>query len=228
MCAFIRRLLAAIAITVSILALLRVVRRVDSGSRRTLVRRFNKHILNPFALWVVAHRRTYYGVLHHVGRHSGKPYNTPVVAKLTAEGIIIPLPYGADTDWCRNVLAAGGGTLTLNGEDYTLGSPQLIDASVAEPLVPAVNARVWRGVGIKQYLSFKTTEQHVLPVAESTVGSLIGEPADAAVLAGVSRTDVGAVPALLGIDGPVQSPDTLARPALRGRRPPPRAARLSS
>jgi hypothetical protein len=135
----------------------RVVFRVGLGSRRTFVRRFNKYILNPFALWVAARRRTYYGVLHHIGRRSEKEYATPVVAKLIPDGVIIPLPYGADTDWCRNVLGAGGCNLTLNGEQYTLTSPEVIPASVAEPLVPAINARLWRRIGIERYLSLKRT-----------------------------------------------------------------------
>jgi hypothetical protein len=77
-------------------------------------------LLNPFALWVVTRRPMYYGVIHHVGRHSGRTYSTPVVAKLTADSIIIPLPYGPDTDWCRNLLAAGHATLTLHGAEYAI------------------------------------------------------------------------------------------------------------
>src|SRR6516165_8678930 len=95
-------------------------RRLKPATRgvRSVVRRFNKHVLNPFALWLTARRTTYYGVMHHVGRHSGHEYTTPVVAKLTRDGMVIPLPYGADTDWCRNVLAARAGTVSLNGTEY--------------------------------------------------------------------------------------------------------------
>ena len=54
----------------------------SSAARRDrLIRQFNKHILNPGALWIVARRRMYYGVMHHVGRRSGRMYSTPVVAK---------------------------------------------------------------------------------------------------------------------------------------------------
>ncbi|HET6317792.1 MAG TPA: nitroreductase family deazaflavin-dependent oxidoreductase, partial [Chloroflexota bacterium] len=48
-----------------------------------------------------------YGVLVHRGRRSGKTYRTPVVVRPTADGFIIPLPWGEGTDWCRNVRAAG-------------------------------------------------------------------------------------------------------------------------
>jgi deazaflavin-dependent oxidoreductase (nitroreductase family) len=154
-------------LAVALVALIQVVLSAADGSRHGLVRRFNKHILNPFAMWVAAHRRTYYGVLQHVGRRSRKAYSTPVVAKLTTEGVIIPLPYGPDTDWCRNVLAAGGCTLTLNGAEYALTSPRLLAPDVAEPLVPAVNAQIWRRVGIKQYLSLAFASRVAPPTRES-------------------------------------------------------------
>src|SRR5579859_2062177 len=148
----IRRLVSIVVLAVSVPFFVRVVLGLKPGFGRRLVRQFNKHLLNPFALWIVAHRQTYYGVVHHVGRRSGKAYATPVVARLTPAGVVIPLPYGADTDWCRNVLAAGGCTLTLNGEQYTLRLPEVVPASTAEPLVPAINAHVWRRVGIHSYL----------------------------------------------------------------------------
>jgi hypothetical protein len=100
-----RRIASIAVFVISMVFFVRVVLGVKFGSRRSLVRVFNKYVLNPSALWIVGRRRMYYGVLHHVGRRSGNPYVTPVVAKMTAEGVIIPLPYGAETDWCRNVLA---------------------------------------------------------------------------------------------------------------------------
>jgi deazaflavin-dependent oxidoreductase (nitroreductase family) len=126
--------------------------RAGRARRDTAVRRFNKHILNPCALRITAHRKTYYSVVHHVGRHSGKAYDTPVVAKTTSEGIVIPLPYGASTDWCRNVLAADACTLSMNGTEYALVSPRVIPPPEAEPLLPRSNVRLWRMIGIKDYL----------------------------------------------------------------------------
>jgi hypothetical protein len=93
--------------------------------------------------------------LHQIGRRTGVSHATPVVAKPVGAGVIIPLPYGSRTDWCRNVLAAGGCSITLNGEELELTAPELIRSSVAEPLVPARNAAVWRRLGIQQYLRLK-------------------------------------------------------------------------
>ena len=131
---------------------------VVSVPRRGLIRQFNKHILNPLALWVLGRRPTYYAALEHVGRTTGRTYTTPVVAKLTAEGVLIPLPYGANTDWCRNVLAAGSCSLVLNGIPYELVNPRVVDARIGEALVPPANAWVWRRFGVRQYLQLAVRE----------------------------------------------------------------------
>lgn len=120
--------------------------------RRKLMIQFNKHLLNPLALRLAARRPMYYGIVHHIGRRSGASYSTPVVVKLTPEGAVLPLPYGASTDWCRNVLKAGSCTVTLTGSDIAFTAPELISADAAEPLVPATTAGVWRRLGIKHYL----------------------------------------------------------------------------
>lgn len=129
-----------------------------AAARDKLIRQFNKYMLNPFALWVVARRPMYYGVIHHVGRRSGRTYSTPVVAKLTTNGIIIPLPYGPDADWCRNLRAAGHGTLTLQGAEYAVENPAIVGADVAGPLVPRATARVWRWLGIEKYLQLNVRQ----------------------------------------------------------------------
>jgi deazaflavin-dependent oxidoreductase (nitroreductase family) len=155
----IRRYLLIGILAASLMALFRVVFGLDAGRRRDLTIQFNKRVLNPLALRTAAYRRSYYGVVHHVGRRSGVSYDTPVVVKLTPRGVVIPLPYGANTDWCRNVVSAGGCTVTFRGQQYTLGSPEIVPASVAEPLIPKINAMLWRRVGITQYLMLRSVKE---------------------------------------------------------------------
>lgn len=66
-------------------------------------------------------------VVEHIGRHSGRRYQNPVVAAATADGFVIALPYGPDTDWLKNVLAAGGATIRVTGETHTVDSPNVVD-----------------------------------------------------------------------------------------------------
>ena len=86
----------------------------------------------------------------------GKAYQTPVEAYRTAEGTLILLPYGPVTDWCRNVLAAGQCTVTVDGQDLALSAPEVVPASVAEARVPADVARRWHRQGIAHYLWLKS------------------------------------------------------------------------
>ena len=146
------RLVSVLALIVSAAVFIRAMVGLDGVVRRRLIIQFNKHLLNPLALQLVARRPMYYGVVHHVGRRSGVRYATPAVVTLTSQGAVVPLPYGADTDWCRNVIKAGGCTVTLNGDNVAFTAPELISADAAEPLVPAATAGVWRRIGIKQYL----------------------------------------------------------------------------
>ena len=70
------------------------------------VKRSHKHVLNPVMLQLSG-RFGSSAVIHHVGRRSGTPYATPVVAHQANHDVIIPLPYGTEVDWLRNLLAAG-------------------------------------------------------------------------------------------------------------------------
>jgi len=76
-------------------------------------------------------------VVHHVGRKSGRPYRSPVVALATATGFAIPMTYGRDVDWARNLIAAGGGELQRAGRRVRLARPRIVGLAEAEPHLPA-------------------------------------------------------------------------------------------
>jgi deazaflavin-dependent oxidoreductase (nitroreductase family) len=69
--------------------------------------------------------------IHHQGRRSGKPYMTPASARLDDTTFWIPLTFGQGSDWCRNVRAAGGCTITWKGVDYRAARPVVIDRAAA-------------------------------------------------------------------------------------------------
>jgi deazaflavin-dependent oxidoreductase (nitroreductase family) len=129
----------------------------EAGRQRLLpfLRPLLKGVINPRTLRAAARGRTNYAVVHHVGRRSGTAYETPVEAHRAAEGTLILLPYGPVTDWCRNVLAAGKCTVTVDGQDLALSAPVVVPASVAEARVPADVARRWQREGIAHCLWLK-------------------------------------------------------------------------
>lgn len=89
-----------------------------AGSRR----------LNPFMLSIAGSRRVpMLAVLHHRGRRSGRFYTTPLAARKTKNGFVLPLTFGEQADWFRNVQAAGGCTVRWKGADYPLVEPEIVD-----------------------------------------------------------------------------------------------------
>ena len=86
----------------------------------TLLIRFHKRWVAAFNLAVTnritsrfAGRLPGFGIVTHVGRKSGKVYRTPVNVFRAPEGFLIALTYGRESEWVRNVLAAGGCELEL-------------------------------------------------------------------------------------------------------------------
>ena len=119
---------------------------------REKVIRFNKQTLNPATLKIAGGRSSVYATLKHIGRRSGRAYMTPVVAKPLGDGFVIPLPYDAGVDWCRNVLATGTCTLIWNEHTYTLERPEIIQPSQALKAFPLGSRLLYPAGGIKQYL----------------------------------------------------------------------------
>ena len=94
--------------------------------------------------------------IRHVGRRSGRPYVTPAGARLTGDTLVIPLTFGNTSDWSRNVRAAGGCEIRLDGTDYRAVQPELADRDQAAPAIRAafgpVERTMFRMLGIRQYL----------------------------------------------------------------------------
>ena len=119
------------------------------------VRTSNKYLLNPLMLRLAGRKNWYAAAIKHTGRRSGKQYTTPVVAERTADGFVIPLPYGTDVDWLQNVRAAGRATISSEGENYEVVQPEIIDAAAALPMLSAQRRRTFERVGIEGYLRVK-------------------------------------------------------------------------
>ncbi|MFD6160955.1 nitroreductase family deazaflavin-dependent oxidoreductase [Nocardia sp. NPDC060256] len=75
-----------------------------------------------------------YTIIHHVGRRSGRAFDTPVFASYRGDLLLVPLVYGDRSDWVRNLLAAGGGAATYRRRTRELRAPRLIDAQGAAEL----------------------------------------------------------------------------------------------
>ncbi len=133
-----------VSILIAVLLGLRVIlimrwRRADQAFLAR-VARFNKHWTNRATMLFAGCPHSPYAVIHHVGRRSGQPYAAPVITGPIRGGFVIPLAYGTAVDWYRHLQAAGGCTLEWQGNMYTVGAPELVDAATALPAF----APLWR------------------------------------------------------------------------------------
>ena len=99
-------------------------------------------------------------VVRHVGRASGRAYETPVSAVATDDGFVIALPYGPNTDWLKNVLASGSATIVHEGNTYRVDRPEVVPASVATPLFSSADQRTHRLFGVDECLLVRRAEPH--------------------------------------------------------------------
>lgn len=67
-----------------------------------------------------------FGIITHVGRKSGRVYRTPVNVFPNEQGFAIALTYGQQSEWVKNVLAAGGCRLETRGNYYQLSAPRVV------------------------------------------------------------------------------------------------------
>jgi deazaflavin-dependent oxidoreductase (nitroreductase family) len=66
----------------------------------------------------------WFGVLEHVGRQSGAVRQTPINIFRHGDRYLIALTYGADVEWLKNVLAAGGCRVQIRGRWLDLTEPR--------------------------------------------------------------------------------------------------------
>jgi deazaflavin-dependent oxidoreductase (nitroreductase family) len=78
-------------------------------------------ITSLFAGWLPG-----FGILTHIGRKSGKLYRTPVNVFGAPNGFVVALTYSSQSEWVKNVLAAGGCELKTRGKKYQLSAPKVV------------------------------------------------------------------------------------------------------
>jgi deazaflavin-dependent oxidoreductase (nitroreductase family) len=98
------------------------------------VAKFNRRITNPLAVrfggWAPLN-----GTLEHVGRKSGKTYQTPLNIFETADGFVVPVGYGLESHWVQNALAGGPLKVHKAGRTVQVVNARIVSKVDAEPLV---------------------------------------------------------------------------------------------
>lgn len=122
---------------------------------------FLKYTLNPFTRRLARTSFGPFSLIRHVGRRSGKQYETPLIVARIDDGFVIELTYGPDVDWYKNIQAAGGCTIHWHGKDYVIDKIEPMDVASSRAAFPFL-ARV---------LLRLTNRQHFLKMATTQVGA---------------------------------------------------------
>jgi deazaflavin-dependent oxidoreductase (nitroreductase family) len=110
--------------------------------------RWLTRVTRPLALRSAGKQGSGTSVVRHVGRRSGRPYQTPVVAVEHDDGFLIALPYGERTDWLKNVLARGSATVVSGGRSYEVDEPEVIPMAEATGYFGPREQRMHRQFGV--------------------------------------------------------------------------------
>jgi deazaflavin-dependent oxidoreductase (nitroreductase family) len=116
------------------------------------VRRLNRSVTNPRMMRTAGTAETQTSVIAHIGRKSGRSYETPIDIIETSTGLLVALPYGTRADWVRNVLDAGSATVVTHGERVDVKSPNIVAISDVAGSIPRRTMRMLRLFGVSQCL----------------------------------------------------------------------------
>jgi deazaflavin-dependent oxidoreductase (nitroreductase family) len=89
------------------------------------VARFNRRATNRLT-GRFAGRMTGFAIVTHRGRTSGREYRTPINVFRRTGGYAMALTYGPESQWVRNVLAAGGCEIETRGRHVKLTNPRIV------------------------------------------------------------------------------------------------------
>ena len=119
------------------------------------IRSFNKHILNPLLGRIARSAHGPFAIVRHVGRRSGKTYETPVIVFPVTGGFVLALTYGKEVDWYRNVIAAGRCVVLWHRREYPIDQIEPIALADALPLFHQPERTILRLVRTQDFITMR-------------------------------------------------------------------------
>ena len=95
-----------------------------NGTLNQVTRRIARSGHGPFSL------------IRHVGRRSGRMYETPLILVRVPEGFVAELTYGENVNWYRNVVAAGHCVVIHHSREYPITGIERLDAGAGRRAFP--------------------------------------------------------------------------------------------
>lgn len=119
--------------------------RVVARLNRVGLNRATRHV----ATWLPG-----FGVVVHRGRRSGRVYRTPVNVFQVRDGYVIALTYGHQSDWVKNVLAAGEAELVIRRRPVHVHRPHIYHDSTGRAIGPIARP-ILRLLRVNEFLALK-------------------------------------------------------------------------
>jgi hypothetical protein len=115
-----------------------------------------KHTLNPLTLRLARRGVGPFSLVRHIGRKSGRTFETPVILARVPGGFAAELTYGPRVNWYRN-LVAGGGIVVWKGHEYRVEhvEPMTVDDGLRAFGPPA--SWVLRALHRREFRLLRTT-----------------------------------------------------------------------
>jgi len=158
-------LVVMLAVVGVVLAWLVVLPRVFRRNRDLLLKRgpFKRFLkrYNAMTRKISGTQRSSWGLVTHVGRRSGRTYQTSLGTCPYGDGFVLPLGYGSHTDWYRNIVAAGTCTLAWKGRAYQLERPEVISGPEVVRAWPMRDRILLRLAGMHDFVWLHQSKERV-------------------------------------------------------------------
>jgi deazaflavin-dependent oxidoreductase (nitroreductase family) len=99
-----------------------------------------------------------FSLIRHVGRTSGRVYETPVILATVPEGFIAELTYGDRVNWYRNVVAAGGCVVIHHRREHRVTGVEACDAERGRGAYGVPFGLILRVLGRKEFRLLRTDD----------------------------------------------------------------------
>ena len=119
--------------------------------------------LNRVTTEIARSGRGPFSLIRHVGRKSGRSYETPVILAKVPEGFIAELTYGDSVNWYRNVVAAGGCVVVHHRVEYHVSAIESCSARRGRSAYPAPFRLVLKAAGRDEFRLLRS--DHAVPAA---------------------------------------------------------------
>lgn len=128
-------------------------------SARTARERFFwllKHTVNPVAARMARTRYGPFSLVRHVGRKSGRVYETPLILARAREGFVAELTYGENVDWYRNAVAGGECIVVHHGREFPVTGIETCTAERGRDAYPPPFRWILKATGRNQFRLLRT------------------------------------------------------------------------